>query len=733
MRPLCLQVCLLAFSLGFGQVNPNLGANLNGIGVSTMNRAFVDAMKEAGGFVSLRDGNPPANTDVNGWPTEDCWVQVQWMWDGAGHSFNGTYKLSFIGKADVWTWGYATVLNKKYSATLNKTTADVVANFPEDTPDYTFFTLVFQNTSGGVRNIKLIRPGYMAATTQVFTDSFKQHVARFPVLRFMDWLHSNDNVNEVEWTDRTPVNWASYGTRYGVPWEVCIQLCNELHRDAWINVPIAASNAYVTKLANLFKSKLEPDRKLYIELSNEVWNGSFPQYVVNRNAAVAEVGAGGSNLAYFGETGTDFEQHCWALRRYARRLMEIKKLFCNVYGESAFGTTIRPVFSNQVAWTETFKQGLEYINRNYGAPSKFYYALAGAPYFGATETSSSMTAEQILDGMQACVDSYKDPYATPELHRMVGMGVWYGLHVFAYEGGPDTFGPNNIAAKKAASLDPRMRTICNQYLADWYGYGGEQFMWFVAGAGTYDSAYGTWALTNDPDNQQTPKILAMDDTLGVVKPPVTAGLLLPATQDARNFIGADRDWQTNDPYLRNLWSGQTVDYLVRSKGGGWFSAKLQASSPYSSQKIEMWLNNVRLAIVTVPNTGGWETFKPTIGVVLPIRDGLNVLRLVSLSNNGLNVKSIGIKAVPPPPTNLVATTGVGQISLTWTAPAGTGLTYKVYRRTPGYASKLIGNGVPDTNYVDQNVTSSHLYYYQVSAISLGGEGPKSAAAWAIGP
>lgn len=86
----------------------------------------------------------------------------------------------------------------------------------------------------------------------------------------------------------------------------------------------------------------------------------------------------------------------------------------------------------------------------------------------------------------------------------------YSLKYFAYEAGVDTFGPNNIAAKKAATLDPRMKQICIDYLNIWFGWGFSNINWFVAGATSWDTQYGTWGLTYDPRILNTTKIQAVE-------------------------------------------------------------------------------------------------------------------------------------------------------------------------------------------------------------------------------
>jgi hypothetical protein len=62
-----------------------------------------------------------------------------------------------------------------------------------------------------------------------------------------------------------------------------IRLCNTLGKNAWISIPHLATDDYITKLAQLFKEKLEPHLTVYVEYSNEVWGSLFSggQYAQN--------------------------------------------------------------------------------------------------------------------------------------------------------------------------------------------------------------------------------------------------------------------------------------------------------------------------------------------------------------------------------------------------------------------------------------------------------------------
>jgi hypothetical protein len=56
-----------------------------------------------------------------------------------------------------------------------------------------------------------------------------------------------------------------------------IDLSNQLGAAPWITIHHLADDEYVRNVALLFKAQLRPDVKIYVEHSNEVWNGGFPQ------------------------------------------------------------------------------------------------------------------------------------------------------------------------------------------------------------------------------------------------------------------------------------------------------------------------------------------------------------------------------------------------------------------------------------------------------------------------
>src|SRR5262249_969333 len=142
------------------------------------------------------------------------------------HVYNGVYKLSFTGQATVTTdvTPGGSVANVVYNPATNTTTADVTLNASDASPNW-YFMLDFRNTQGGVKNVRLIRPGYAADTTQVFTNDFLAEIQPFSTLRFMDFTQTN-NSTIVNWADRSHMTDAIQSTAKGVAWEYVIQLAN---------------------------------------------------------------------------------------------------------------------------------------------------------------------------------------------------------------------------------------------------------------------------------------------------------------------------------------------------------------------------------------------------------------------------------------------------------------------------------------------------------------------------
>jgi hypothetical protein len=514
-----------------------LGANLEGLNDWARLPPFVDLMKTSRVWGTAdAPWTETSAVDALGWPTGDAGVVVAMATSDEGDAprylAGGTYRLAFTGKALVSTVSSAgvTVTNYLYDQASNRSTADVVVS-----PTSTQLILSFRNTSGGVKNVSIRRPGY--ADTETFTNEFKQAVAPFTVLRFMDFLATNQTTVGA-WADRTTPYSATQTSTKGGSYEYAIQIANELGKDIWINIPHNADDAYVRSLADLLNRTLAADRKVYVEYSNEVWNWVFPQATDNLRMAVAEAVAGDTSLTdgsactqaqFDAENVSQCNKYLAAWYRVGKRITRISQIFSEVMGAAAFNTRYRPVYATQWAYKAMGEQVLKNIAKYRGTPSTYLYAIAGAPYFGLPYeqyTSSTLSTDAILQGLQRSVDVDYAPYFKPGMFvngayspgtaynggdytqaTQKALADYYKIKSFAYEGGLDLGqSSENAFAKMQANKDSRMGDIAASELEQWFGCGNDLFMYFSLTSPW--GRWGYWGMTNDPNNLNSPRYVA---------------------------------------------------------------------------------------------------------------------------------------------------------------------------------------------------------------------------------
>ncbi len=625
---------------------PPVGAGLEQVRDYSMGNPFVDIAKQARTFQGPNLG-PNVATDANGWPLADFMTILLTGYANTAHLNNGTYHGSFTGQADIGTWltPGGQIKNKSYDAGTNTTTFDFVVNASESADGW-YAALQLTNTrrtpgdplNTGITNLRVIRPGYDPNTTQVFQDSYLQHLKQFSTLRFMDWTQTN-NSTVTNWSDRTTLASARQSSTSGVAWEYVVQLANQLHKDIWINIPVRATDDYVTQLATLLKNTLDPDRVVYVEYSNEVWNGIFSQYQDNLNAAVAEVNAGNSPLNADGETN----QIYWSWRRTANRLKQVSDIFGNVWGQSAINGRVRPVLASQYANSLVVQQGLEFIERTYGAPSNYFYGIAEAPYIamGSIDTTNpNLSVDDVISRLQGSADSNANRYYTYDTFARR-----YGLQNMAYEGGPDVSGSNNQAAKKAAMLDPRMEALVQSYLNGWYKAQGGLFNWFVGGPTVY-SPTGMWGLSNLLDNWTAPKNLGTIDVATSQRTPLAWGQPAPAQFDARAIAGATVPYTTT--YLKNSGKGKSFDYYIRAPKAGSYKIVFNAGTSDSAEQLRVAVGS-DIRTLTLANTGSLTNFADNLVGTFQLAEGENLIHVTSVNEvAGWNIQTVTVAAGATP-------------------------------------------------------------------------------------
>lgn len=587
-----------------------MGMNVDFPGDYSRTRMFADAIKQSR-LWQKAGSEQPATLNAKGWPTEDADITV---WHGIGR-MHGTYRLSFKGQAEVKINCCAGRLeNLTYSAATNTTTADLV--YPSQGEEGLF--LGFRNTrlsasapfNSGITDVKLMRPITEGGTqtyppTTLFTPPFKEALRRFKVLRFMDFLASNGNIQK-RWSERLTPDWYSmhqsapgYGWQgRGGAYEYAIALCNELKTDCWLTVPVQADDDYVRQLATLIKSQLSPELKVYMEYSNELWNTApaFSQSKQNYALAKAEVAQGKSPLNFDGETNDWF----WAWRRVAKRSAEISLIFRQTFGDAAMMQRIRPVLMTQLGYADgPLYQAIHFMEGYYNNPARvsnpkpanyYLYGVGGSGYYGPKNLSSPNAAFADL------TDQVK---WTADLQQDANYAAAFGLKRIAYEAGPDLEGDNvNDTNRSAYRDDPRMKSGMVSAHDVWSRQGGDLKMYFtITGESPWGFVADIWDAQNSRKNL---KLQAIDVLNTRPRVPVTYGVALPATLDTNQYNIPPRyvGWRPDQVKPGN-WFG----YTAHTTRPGIYNLKLQAIATEERSQVEVWVSGLRLGVVDVPKQG----------------------------------------------------------------------------------------------------------------------------------
>jgi hypothetical protein len=388
----------------------------------------------------------------------------------------------------------ATVRNLAYDEAANRTTCEIAFDAPKDEPARLHLT--FTGTTDGIRDIKLLRPGY-ADDSGVFTDEFLRSLEPFGCLRFMGYLETNDSPI-TRWSDRAQPADAQF-TIKGGPYEHAIALGNRLHKDVWLNIPAGADDDFIRQLAALVKRDLAPGVNCYVEWSNELWNRIFTQYQLNLDAARDEVLRGDRTLSL---GGLDTNVRHWSWRRTARRTVEIAKIFREVCG--ADDRRIRVVLAGQHVNPQILAIGLRHIETNHGPPRDVLYGVAIAPYFGNDDKAALKRPDLTVDDVCRLLLDQGDEAADANAKASHALAHGYGLRSLAYEGGIDLGQYDaSLAAKARAQFDPRTGESVENHLRLWFANGGDEYVYFQH-VSRY-TKFGYWGLTDDVRRLDVPK------------------------------------------------------------------------------------------------------------------------------------------------------------------------------------------------------------------------------------
>lgn len=348
------------------------------------------------------------------------------------------------------------------------------------------------NSANYIRGIDCRAAG--AAPTETFRPEFMSSLSGFGTVRFMKWQSATEGNWPVTWTARNKPGDADYLKNDGVPIELLVEAANQEHADLWVTVPWNADDDYVTRFARTVRDELAPAHKVYVEVSNEVWNGGYP---VSKQAAEE---AKSEHLRPAGGSGMP-----GSLERYAEKTTHVMAIWLNVFARQqdrlvrvAAFQHVSPYFSDLL---------LKYMDLHQSVD-----ALATAPYFGF-EITDAMSLDQIMATLPADVAT-----AITQGIQQKAIAQKYGLRYITYEAGQTVLLPNNTALEQQVERDPRMYGVYRHFISAWRSQIGDQLNLFALSGQI--GKYGGWGLIEylGQPSSEAPKMRAVQEFLTTSTP-----------------------------------------------------------------------------------------------------------------------------------------------------------------------------------------------------------------------
>lgn len=510
-----------------------LGTNLFGIADWSSEMPFIDGFKSARWWITQCQANTPCSNewdtqeqdqldlDEHGWvksiPAPDDppkYSQVSTLlFNGLERYPGGKYVVLYDGEG---TLDYR--FDAQKDAAASQPGRDVINVTPSEGGILLSITTTDPNRTGNyIRNIRVVPVEYETSfETEIFNPLFLKRIEKFGALRFMDWMATN-NSDQAEWNNRPQVEDATYALK-GVPIEIMLELANRLHAHPWFNMPHKATDEYMRNFAQLVKQQLDPQLKVYVEFSNEVWNWMFSQ----ANYALEQ------GKAKWGQDKGDAYMQ-W----YGMRTAQMSDIWKQTFGDQR--DRVISVISTQTSWRGLEESALECSlwvaegNKPCYQHDINVYAITG--YFSGNLGSeqNQATVEQWLNeregatqqaftqlkqgGVLANQNEDDSLVGTAELfqyHQQVAQKR--NLKLVAYEGGQHLTSPNNEKLTQFfidLNRRPEMYDLYSQLMESWKQAGGTLFMNF-SDIG-HPSKWGSWGVLEHVDQDSSPKYDALMD------------------------------------------------------------------------------------------------------------------------------------------------------------------------------------------------------------------------------
>ena len=357
----------------------------------------------------------------------------------------------------------------------------------------------------------------------VWNTTFINELAPYGTLRFMDWGAVN-NSNVTTWSQRRlptdPLN-ADIGlvnpwettVLPGLAYEWMIDLCNRTNKDMWVCLPHKTDAEYWSQLAALIHQKLNAHLKVYVEYSNETWNGGFAQFQWCLDKGIAD-GLPGDNQWYKGGAYGMWQS------------LKIFKEFQTVFGAPAMGNRVIRVFAasgNYDIAAQAFTNVMQSAGWNQGQRVDMF---AIAPYVGSDIDGNAPNASSLF---HADIDLVFNERILPAETIANNNGVTLGC----YEGGQHLLTNANAWSANPLIYDEYL------YMLNKWKPKFNLFMHYAhCGAWSVDGAWGAKQFTGQTLNS-APKYKALVDWVAM-NPPCEATLSVNTTLTGTSVMVASQ-------------------------------------------------------------------------------------------------------------------------------------------------------------------------------------------------
>ncbi len=538
-----------------------LGTNLNGISYWSSEMPFTDVFKSANEWIpqnskSWNTGEESKlKLDQNGWVkslpkqsgTDSQYTHVGTLLNritkapGVKENYpGGRYVVLYEGEGKL-EYGF----DAKQDKAASKLGRDVIDVKPSDAGIYLKLTATDPKGTGNyIRNIRVVPEAQEKTNpTQPFNQTFLNKIDNFSTLRFMDWMDTN-NSNQGEWKDRPKTTTATYASD-GASIETMVDLANRTGANPWFTIPHQATDEYITNFAKIVKEKLNPNLKVNVEYSNEVWNGQFKQY---HWAEEQGKKLGGNWMDW-----------------YSRRTEQIGDIWDNVFGKDS--NRVNTVLGAQAANPWIADQLMKKVKAY--DPNSTVDTLAIAPYVGLNVDQKKQAEVEAWtkdsDGGLGKVFNHLRNVELPKtlneyISKHVDLAKKHDVDIAAYEGGQHLVGREGVENNQAitnllinANRDKRMGELYRDYLSGWDKLtGGAEFVNF-SDIGT-PNKWGSWGALEHLYQTTSPKWEAIQN---FIKSPKSS-TAKAATTSKPSLVGNDGD---------NKLSGTDGNDTILGKGG----------------------------------------------------------------------------------------------------------------------------------------------------------------------